>query len=203
MGRGYMHAADHRKIHTHLYKMKSGTTQIVEVPNLTFISAQGQGPRDVYAMHQGDALWSITRVVNRLKDMTKLDLGYKFKLMPLEMEWSAASASMQEESKWKAMMQVPELITQDMFHTAILELEKRKRSVRVPLELEKQPGGTAIQTLHTGAYHHLKESNESLLHFCRNEQLHIKNEFREIYINQPFCNPPEKLKTIVRVRIEN
>ncbi|NQD66319.1 hypothetical protein HP456_10350 [Bacillus haikouensis] len=198
-----MQAADHRKVHTHLYKMKSGTTQIVEIPNLTFISAHGQGPKDVYAMHEGDALWSITRVVNRLKDMTKLDLDYKFKLMPLEMEWSAASPSIQEKSPWKAMMQVPDLITEDMFHTALLELEKRKRSVRVPLELEKQPGGTAIQTLHTGAYDHLKESKDSLLLFCRDEQHQIKNDFREIYINQPFCNPPEKLKTIVRVRIDN
>jgi hypothetical protein len=202
MRRGCMEIVDHKKIHHHLYRMKPEITQLVSIPHLSFISAHGSGQKNIYAMHEGDALWSITRTVNRLKDMTKLDMHYKFKLMPLEIEWSAESALMREESKWKALMQVPDLITQDMFQMALHELEKRKRSVRVPLNLEQHPGGTAVQTLHSGPYDEIEEAKERITLFCNQEGYRIKTEFREVYINQPFCNPPEKLKTIVRAGVE-
>jgi hypothetical protein len=202
MRRDYMEIVDHKKIHDQLYRMKPGVTQIVNIPHLSFISAHGSGPKNIYAMHEGDALWSITRAVNRLKDMTKLDLDYKFKLMPLEIEWAGESALMPEESKWKALMQVPDLITQDMFQTALHELEKRKRSIRVPLTLEEHREGIAVQTLHSGPYDEIEEAKERINLFFNQEGYRIETEFREIYINQPFCNPPEKLKTIVRAGVE-
>jgi hypothetical protein len=191
---------DHRKIHKNVYKGKLNEMEILDVPGLQYMIAEGTGPRNVYEMHQGDALWSITRVVNRLKDMTKNELDYKFTLMPLEIIWSKTEIENQDWS-WIAMMQVPEIINQNMFQTALTELKKRNKSVRIPLRLEKLQQGTYIQTTHLGPYHQIDVTVEMIKGYCKEHGYTINNQFREIYINQPFCNAPEKLQTIIRAEI--
>ncbi|MET3695796.1 hypothetical protein SAMN05877753_102673 [Bacillus oleivorans] len=198
-----MKVHDHRKIHNNIYKGKLNEIEIVEVPNLQFIAAEGIGSRNVYEMHNGDVLWSISRVINRLKDMTKTEMDYKFTLMPLEIIWSQKDLENDEIWSWKAMMQVPDLITEDMFQEAILELEKRKRSVRVPLNLEKHEMGLNMQTIHLGPYHQIQDTIDQFKSYCTMNGYKIKSQFREIYINQPYCNVPEKLQTIVRAEIES
>jgi hypothetical protein len=174
--------------------------EIHDVPDLQYVIAEGTGPRNVYGMHDGDALWSMSRVVNRLKDMTKNELEYKFTLMPLEITWYKTEREDHNWS-WLAMMQVPDLINQNMFQTAITELKKRNRSVRIPLRLEELQQGTCIQTTHLGPYHQIDETVEKIKGYCKEHGYTINSPFREIYINQPFCNAPEKLQTIIRAEI--
>ncbi|WP_108672342.1 GyrI-like domain-containing protein [Peribacillus acanthi] len=194
-----MKVYDHRKIYRHVYKAK-GQIEIIEVPNLQFIVAEGIGARDVYEMHTGEALWSISRVTNRLKDMTKTQMGYKFTLMPLEIIWERLD---QDEWSWRSMMQVPEIITEEMFQHSLIELEKRKRNIKVPLKLVAQPECTSVQGIHLGPYSSIPETIEMLESFCKVNGYTIQGHFREIYINQPFCNPPEKLQTILRAEVLN
>ncbi|MFS0861171.1 hypothetical protein [Fredinandcohnia sp. 179-A 10B2 NHS] len=193
-----MKVHDHRKIHKGLYTSKKNIIQVLEVPELQFIVTQGSGPKNVYSMHEGNEFWSINRVTNRLKEMTKTNMDYKFKLMPLEVVWSEVG---NDTWTWTAMMQVPDLITQNLFEEAIHELEKRKRSVRVPVSLEKIQQGRSVQTLHLGPYHLVDQTINKLKEYCDLNGFEITTDFREIYSNAPFCNPPEKAQTIVRVGI--
>ncbi|MBE4909614.1 GyrI-like domain-containing protein [Bacillus luteolus] len=193
-----MRVNDFRKIHKSVYSLKQGMIEVIDIPELQFVVAHGEGERNVYRMHDGDTIWSISRVVNRLKDMTKLGMDYKFKLMPLEVIWTG------EIGEWTAMMQVPNLITEGMFSEAIQELEFRKRSVRVPVYLKNNHQGRCVQALHVGSYNNVYETLEDVLNFCKENGLVVKNRsHREIYINQPFCNEPSKLQTIVRVEVED
>ncbi|MFT4413672.1 hypothetical protein ACLM5H_07420 [Fredinandcohnia humi] len=196
-----MKVQDHRKIHKNIYKVKPNVIEVIEVPELQYIVTEGTGPKNVYEMHDGDPLWSISRVTNRLKDMTKNELEYKFTLMPLEVIWTRNEGESMMSYSWNAMMQVPDIITQEMFTAAIHELEQRKRSVRVPLRLEKWKQNTCVQTLHVGPYTQIEETIDLLKRFCDDQGFQIANYIREIYINAPFCNPPEKLQTIVRAEI--
>lgn len=193
-----MKVHDHRKIHRGLYTNKENVVQVIDVPELQYIVAHGSGPKNVYSMHEGDELWSISRVTNRLKEMTKTEMEYKFKLMPLEVVWSEVG---NDTWSWTAMMQVPDLITQDLFDEAVQELEKRKRRVRVPVSLEKIQQGRSVQTLHIGPYHLVDGTINKVKEYCDLNGYEITSDFREIYINAPFCNPPENVQTIVRAWI--
>jgi hypothetical protein len=197
---------DFRKIHLKLYKMKKNIIEIFEVPNLNFIIAGGEGERNIYHMHQSDALWSLSRVTNRLKDMTKRNLNYQFKLMPLEIIWSEGESQKEDRNpiqwQWTAMMQLPDIIDESMFNEAIIELEQRKRSVKVPVRFETVEQGLCAQILHMGSYHEIDRTLETLYAHLDKNGYQPRGKRREIYINQPFCNPPEKLQTIVRLPIE-
>ncbi|MFE8699697.1 GyrI-like domain-containing protein [Cytobacillus sp. FJAT-54145] len=188
---------DHRKIHKNIYRPTKGI-EVIDTPDMQFVVANGTGPRNVYGMHDGDAIYSISRVINRLKDMTKNEMEYKFTLMPLEIIWHKPVG---EDWDWKAMMQVPDIITEEMFETALAELDKRNRSVRVPVTLERIHQGTCVQTTHIGPYHLIEDTVGQTKDYCQNQGYANVGEFREIYINQPFCNPPEKLQTIVRAQV--
>lgn len=188
---------DFRKIHKSVYSLKPGVIEVIDVPELTFVVAHGVGERNVYQMHDGDTIWSISRVVNRLKEMTKLGMEYKFKLMPLEMIWTG------DIGEWTAMMQVPGLITEEMFKEALYELELRKRAVRIPVHLKKVNQSRCVQSLHIGSYINVNETVANVLKYCRENGLVVKKRpHREIYINQPFCNETNKLQTIVRFEVE-
>jgi hypothetical protein len=148
-------------------------------------------------MHDSDALWSMVRVTNRMKEMTKRDMNFKFKLMPLEIIWS------NESPQWKAMMALPALVSDELFQEALDGLVERKRNVRVPVEFCSVDQGLCAQTLHIGAYNQVGETLDRMGNELEAKGYRIKGDRREIYINQPFCNPPEKLQTIVRVPIES
>jgi hypothetical protein len=197
---------DFRKVHRELYTMKKNVIEVLDVPNLIFAIAEGEGVRDIYHMHKSDALWSLSRVTNRLKDMTKQRLNYQFKLMPLEIIWSEKQGKQdvgtQVEWKWTAMMQLPDIIDGSMFDEAIAELEKRKRSVKVPVKFESVEQGLCAQVLHMGDYHRVDQTLQTLHSHLDEKGYRPRGNRREIYINQPFCNPPDKLKTIVRLPIE-
>lgn len=194
-----MKVHDHRKIHKSLYTGKQNVIELIDVPDLQFITAVGNGSRNVYDMHESDTLWSISRVINRLKDMTKNDMEYKFTLMPLEIIWTKN----EEEGNWSwvTMMQVPDLIKQDMFQHALNELEKRNRAVKIPVKLQKIRQGLCVQTIHPGAYNQIEATTEKINSYCMNNGYRITSDFREIYINQPFCNIPDRLRTIVRAEV--
>jgi hypothetical protein len=187
---------DYRKIHKQVYKSKT-EIESIEVPNLQFLVSEGSSQRNVYEMHSGDVLWSFNRVANRLKDITKRNLNYKFTLMPLEIIWTKN----QNDWSWVAMLQVPDIISHHMFTEAILELEKRNRSIKVPVRLDKVHQGHCVQSLHIGPYHLVEETKDKIKNYCLEHGYQINPVMREIYINQPFCNPPEKLRTIIRAEI--
>lgn len=186
---------DDRKNYKEIYSIKKGKIELIDIPELQFVITRGEGVRDVYELHRGDHLWSITRLVNRLKDITKNEMDYKFKLMPLEAVWET-------NEKWEVMMQIPDIIDKNLFNRALQELEERKRSVRVPVEFIMMSQGQCVQTLHIGPYQHVEETIEKIKAYCENEGLSITVPRREIYINQPFCNPPEKCQTIIRVPVQ-
>jgi hypothetical protein len=192
---------DHRKILKNIYKVKRDAIEFIEVPDLQFIVTEGEGTRNVYEMHESAAMWSITRVTNRLKDMTKNKLDYKFKLMPLEIIWMQQQA--ENLCSWKAMMQIPDIIREEMFETAIHELEKRNRSIKVPVKLEKIQQGFCAQALHVGPYHEIQAIIDKINTYCNQNGYKTLLPHREIYVNAPFCNTPDKLKTIIRIQIEN
>jgi hypothetical protein len=157
---------DFRKVHKELYTMKKNVIEFLDVPNLHFAITEGEGERNIYHMHQSDALWSLSRVTNRLKDMTKQNLNYQFKLMPLEIIWSKRQNQRDDvtpiEWKWTAMMQLPDIIDESMFDEAIIGLEQRKRSVKVPVRFESVEQGFCAQVLHVGEYHGVDQTLQTL-----------------------------------------
>ncbi|WP_246939210.1 hypothetical protein [Bacillus pinisoli] len=152
-----MEVYDYRKIYKNLYRGNPQLIEIVEVPSLHYVVTKGKGQRNVYSIHEGEGLWSLSRVVNRLKDMSKNNSQKKFNLMPLVIIWSKVETEASDWT-WTAYMQLPEFITSDMFTQALLELERRNRNVKVPVRLEIYDQQLAVQATHLGPYNQINET---------------------------------------------
>jgi hypothetical protein len=160
---------------------------MLDGPNLHFAITEGEGERNIFHMHQSDALWSLTRVTNRLKEMTKQNLNYQFKLMPLEIIWSEEQNQQDVgtpiEWKWTAMMQLPDIIDESMFDEAIVGLEQRKRSVKVPVRFDFVEQGLCAQVLHVGDYHEVDQTLQTMYANLNEKGYRPRGDRREIYIN--------------------
>lgn len=187
-----------RKVFHNIYSLRPGNYTVIKIPEFRYIKTTGNGERNVHAIHTGDEIWSISRVVNRMKDITKTEHEYKFKLMPLEVIWEESG----RKWNWQTMMHVPDIVDEALFQRALVELKERNRSVRVPVELVTIEEGIYVQGLHVGPYEQIEETVNGLKAYCEKEGYKITAPRREFYVNQPYCNPPERYQTIVRFPVE-
>lgn len=189
------------------HKSKSQVT-VEEFPVYQYIAAVGESAeRDVYRMHQveynqqSDALWSISRVMNRMKEISKERDDLRFKLLPLEVIWHYDQQ--QKIWRWQAQMMVPDYVDHILFEDALESLKQKKRSPKVEVKLIHDSPGYCLQSLHVGPYKAIDDTLKLMHDYAKEQHLTIAPGQRELYINQPFCNPPEKLQTIVRLAIKS
>lgn len=118
------------------------------------------------------------------------------------------STAPQGQWHWRLMIRTPETvdgfpITDDDLDTARGRLRDRKKdegSERVKLEFLEE--GPCVQTLHVGPYDKEHETIAVMLEYCRAEKLAPHGRHHEIYISDPRRVAPEKLKTILRMRVK-
>ena len=106
---------DHRKIYKDIYQIKPGKTIIQQLPELKYVSQQ---MTTSYNMNSDgrpepiDERWLAWKVVNQIKQFTRKQLEYKFKLMPPEIIWHE-----EKDNKWLVdqMMVVADCVTDDIY----------------------------------------------------------------------------------------
>jgi hypothetical protein len=190
---------DNRKTYPDVYKLKAGAAEIVKLPALQFIS------QDMYGKLGGtgrpeDGEWIVWKIVNQLKRLTKNTYQYKFKLMPPEIVWQRQH----DDDHWSysMMMQVPDLITIDLYEQARASVCAHYREQDVPrTRFVSVVQGLCAQKLHVGHYTDTWRTLREIEAHVEEQGYRITGDRREVYLNQPGCNPVEKWQTIVRVPI--
>ncbi|MFK7697767.1 hypothetical protein [Paenibacillus sp. HJGM_3] len=179
--------------------MKADAIEIIDVPVLQFIIFQGKSSLDWTGLPEQGG-WVISKIVNQIKRITKETLGYQFKLMPAEYIWHKKH----DDGQWSftQFMQVPDIVTYDMYDKAKSLVDKRYIDQLVPVTRfisEKQ--GLCAQKLHRGHHYECHLTFDEIVEYINQKGYKIRGERREILVN--WCSPiSDRWSTIVRVPIE-
>ncbi|XEC97367.1 GyrI-like domain-containing protein [Paenibacillus tarimensis] len=190
---------DYRKKYRSLYQVKTGRIEVVEIPPLQFITQKGIGRLNEIGRPEADvsAIW---KTVNQLKRISKERYHVQFKLMPIETVWHEHFA--EEEWSYTNMMQVPDFIDMEMYEEATANVRKgNSHDTFTGTKLVTVHQGRCIHKLHEGHYRDTNRTLEELYKYADDHEMELNEGRREVYINQPGCNPPERWKSIVRVQV--
>jgi hypothetical protein len=150
-------------------------------------------------MYDFNEIWTMGRFINRVKHYTVKEINKNFSRMPLEMEWG----ELQETGiEFKASMAVPEYIKETFYKSTMKDLEERLGDINFKIDLETISHGKCAQILHKGRYQDIGRTIEKLKEELHKKAYRPKNRHREIFMNHPHCNPPEKLQILIRQPLE-
>ncbi|WP_199618185.1 hypothetical protein [Paenibacillus alkalitolerans] len=195
-----MKVNDNRKLYRSVYDMKPGIIEEIEIPALQFIVQEGKGKLNSFGRPE-EQYWAVWKTVNQLKRITKERNGYQFKLMPHEIVWYENIGG--DAWSYSQMMQVPDLITFDMYEEARASVVKRYRDETVPsTKFVSVKQGFCIQKLHVGHYRESGKIVEDLKDYAASKGYKVLDGRREVYLNPPECYPsPDRWQTIVRLQV--
>lgn len=193
--RAVVYREDVRKTNKEYYSLKDKVVSFYSIPEMNYLMTSGIGIRDIYKMYDYKEIWTMGRFINRVKYYTVRDLGKNFSRMPLELDWSEPG------TEFTAMMWVPDYIDQELYTITMDDLNKRLGKFDFTITLTTMPERHCAQYLHTGSYENIESSRQHMINELENMGYKTKCRIQEIYMNHPHCNPPEKLKILLRQEI--
>lgn len=203
-----------RKKEKGLYLPKN-KPEVIHIPTFRFLTLSGEGnPNgDLFATCIA-GLYSLAYTIKmapKTKDI-KPKGYYDYTVYPLEGVWDINDAAKKtfngiinkDDLVFKLMIRQPDFLTQDFFEEMLaLVKEKKPQPALEKIRFEKITEGKCIQMLHIGSYDNESESFEVMEKFAEAQNLkRISKVHREIYLSDFRKVAPEKLKTVLRFKVE-
>ena len=171
--------------------------------------ARAAGPAGPRATEFQKAIQTLYSAAYTMKFSLRRD-GVIVPVMPLQALWFTAddlSFDMHlpmAEWRWRAMMAVPDDITEAVFEAALTEIRRKKGDAICVDELrfERWREGRCAQVMHIGPYSAEPPTIARLHEFVRDQGLRLRGAHHEIYLGDPRRGDPAKLKTILRHGVE-
>lgn len=194
---------DIKKQHKNLYAPKPGNFEIVEVPPLKFLMADGHGDPNTSTAYRNviEALYATSYAV---RAVAKTRLEKVHTVAPLEGLWSADDLQVfrtGEKSAWDWTMMIvqPDWITTELVEEAVAATRKKKLRALDLIRFEGYTEGRSVQILHVGTYDDEGPILERLHgEFLPANGLVPTGRHHEIYLSDPRRTEPSRLKTILR-----
>ncbi len=189
--------------------------QRIKIPEYQFVTIEGEGNpnSDAFAEYIG-VLYAVSYAIKMtLKKTVQPEGYYDYTVYPLEGVWDIndeAKKSYQgtidkNDLVFKLMIRQPDFISRDFFDE-MLEMVKVKKPHPLlnEVKFEKITDGDSIQMMHIGPYDDEPQSFELMEAFAEKEDLcRVSKIHREIYLSDFRKVAPEKLKTILRFKVES
>jgi hypothetical protein len=188
--------------------------QLIHVPNLTFATLSGEGnPNGPYFSECIKALFSVSYAVKMtLKKNHNIVEGYMdYTVYPLEGVWDlredarthAQERVNKDDLVFKIMIRQPEFVPENMFFEQLEKVKLKKPNRTLDhVKFESIEEGRCIQALHLGSYDSEPSTFHKMEEFAREHQLQrIAQSHREIYLSDFRKVPEEKLKTVLRFKV--
>jgi len=200
---------EYRKKYKDLYFPKKSPV-IVLVPSIKFISIDGNGdPNGEQFALTTAALYSFSYAVKMSYKSDNIpNEYYDYTVFPLEGIWDLIDKSLsptdKSNFKYKIMIRQPDFLTTDLFNRFISETKKKKPNIYLDkIKYEEISEGLCCQMLHLGSYATEPASFQMMEKFCKdNKYKRMSHKHREIYLSDPRKTEPQKLKTVLRYKIE-
>lgn len=195
---------DIKKDRRDLYNPKVGRFDLVDVPPMQFLMADGRGDPNTAREYRSavEALYATSYAV---RAVVKSDLGRVHTVGPLEGLWYANdprvfTARDKAAWNWTMMIWQPDWITPDILSVALDKVTMTKvPDARERVRFSEFAEGPAVQTLHVGAY----DDEGPVIAHMHHEVIPARNaaptgHHHEIYLSDPRKVKPAELRTILR-----
>ena len=194
---------DFKKELKHLYRPSKKAFEIVHVPEMAFLTMDGQGDPNVEPAYE-EIVGTLYSVAYTIKFASKA-IGKDYVVPPLEGLWwteDMDAFSMDDKGAWQWTMMVmqPDWITEEMVEEARDEVaEKKKELSRLPdLRFETYHEGLSVQIMHVGPYDAEGPTIERMHAFIADNGYEPAGKHHEIYLSDPRRTKPDNLKTVLR-----
>lgn len=203
-------AFDYKKEYKEFYMPKK-KPELVEVPEMKFIAVRGKGnPNEEDGAYKKaiGLLYGIAFTIKMSKKGNhKIDGYFDYVVPPLEGFWwqegvIGVDYSRKEDFCWISLIRVPDFVTEEDFHWAVSEAQRKKKQDYSNVEFLTISEGLCVQCMHIGAYDDEPATIAVMDQFIKEKG--YENNFsetrmhHEIYLSDARRVSPEKLKTVIR-----
>ena len=197
-----------------LYRPSDREPVIVDVPEMIYAAVSGRGdPNTSEDFARGvEALYGISYGVKMMPKSGVTPPGYfEYAVPPLEGLWDMATdrgfdITRKDELKWTILIRQPEFVTPELFETAketVVAKKGKGNPKMAELELKRLTEGTCCQLLHIGPFDRESASFGRMDRFIEEAGYRrAEHAHHEIYLSDFRKVAPEKLRTILRYKVE-
>ncbi|TRZ39507.1 hypothetical protein CEQ21_00605 [Niallia circulans] len=200
-----------RKHEKSLYLPKAAP-ELVEVPGHKFLMIDGQGnPNEEEFAERVKVLYSMAYAVRMMPKGGFTPPGYvEYTVYPLEGIWSLTEKGRKltelnkNEFLYTIMIRQPEFVTKEVVLMALDKVTKKNSHPFLEqVYFQTSDKSLNVQMLHIGPYDDEPKSFAIMDEFAKdNNLLRIEKEHREIYLSDARKVVPEKLKTVLRYKVQ-
>mgnify|MGYP000872664310 FL=1 len=196
-----------RRAEKAIYGVKVSPT-LVKVPEQAFIMIDGEGnPNSSDFSERVSALYSLAYAVKMDYKKSNPELEVTdFTVYPLEGIWRQKEAEVlvKDDLVYTIMIAQPEFITNEMVETAFEKVKvKKPNPFYDEIRFERMDEGNSIAMLHVGPFDDEPQTFAKMDAFCQENGLKRCTSYhREIYLNNKNRTALQKLKTILRYRVQ-
>lgn len=193
-----------------LYLPKNQTT-IIEVPTMKFFTIEGSGnPNSDQFKVNIEILYAMSYAIRMMPKKGVTPEGYfEYTVFPLEGHWDLDEEGRKldylnkDHFVYKLMIRQPEFVSEELFQYAMDSIKlKLKNPDLDTLKFEEINEGLCVQSMHIGSYEEEPKTFELMEQFCAENKLKRgEKTHKEIYISDARKTPPEKLKTVLRFKV--
>lgn len=207
-----MEKLDYKKEYKELYLPKK-KSQIIEVPEMTFIQVEGKGNPNTSESYQNalGILYGLSFTIKMSKMSGRQPDGYfEYVVPPLEGLWwtegqlfDGVNVTDKDKFLWISMIRQPEFVTKEVFEWAKEELRKKKPELDFSgTRLVSYKEGLCCQVMHVGPYDDEPETIRKMEAYIEEagyiSDISDYRRHHEIYLGDPRRTKPENLKTVIR-----
>lgn len=188
--------------------------EIINIPKFKFFTIDGKGnPNDDNFPEYIGVLYSLAYAVKMSVKKAIEPKGYfDYTVYPLEGIWDISEEAKKQGSTkldkneliFKLMIRQPDFVDEDYAKFIIGETKKKKiHNFLEQVKFEEITDGLCIQMMHLGSYDNEPETFSIMEKFAESEN-YMRNfkTHREIYLNDARKVSPDKLKTVLRFKVE-
>jgi hypothetical protein len=195
---------DFKKSMKDIYSPKAGCPAIVTVPGMRFLMVSGFGRPDEAEFAAAAATAMPMAYVSKFiaKELRPED---DYVVPPMEVKWRLdRSKRGSARYSWTLMVMQPPCVTEAVVAEARARLAAKGKDLPLGdrLRFERYEAGACGQILHIGPYGEPMERCFDLLKaHLEDAGLEREGDSQDVYFNDARRSPPERLKTLMRVRI--
>jgi len=198
-----------RKKEKTLYQPKTEPCQ-VKVGPMVYFSIQGQGdPNQAGFQKYIEVLYALSYAVRMSPKRQAQPKGYyEYTVYPLEGVWDLKDQKEdgsfnKEDLVFDLMIRQPDFVTEEYFREMIDFVRQKKNMCLLDQVVYKHvEEGDCVQVMHVGPFERESESFEKVHAFCLDHGLRRQSRaHREIYLSDFRKVSPEKMKTVLRVKV--
>ena len=184
---------------------------LIDVPEMKFFTIEGRGnPNTKPFQERVEALYAMSYAIRMMPKKGITPEGYfEYTVFPLEGHWDLDEEGRKldyldkDRLVYKLMIRQPDFVTDELFQYAAKTAKEKKKSEYIDnVKFESITEGLCVQAMHLGSYDEERKTFEKMERFCAENNLaRAEKTHHEIYISDPRKTVPEKLKTVLRFKV--